>query len=322
MSALDMYPQKYADKLPPDAKGILATLSDDVAQLAYDVWNAALEELSSKPYQAPTKAPTKAPTIDEFHAAIRGFLAHIERVNVRAGKQLARVVPALGVLSDKDLGVVSSVGREATIARKHWGIGYPTDTAILETTYAVAVDALAWSFLYHKFGKIPPTTPLREVLSADELELTGADPVAPVGDVLPREALAQACRDACQRAYELLVILEVELELRLGRDLGPKPAVDNVVARYFEILCDMISTYASAPGSARERSWSWKDFGEGKLKLDDAEIRRFLSPPVDNLKTGANSWIVSDLTPNERHFRFLFQEYGGWCSRGGRDGEL
>ena len=105
----------------------------------------------------------------------------------------------------------------------------PTDIDVLRRNYAAAVDALAWAFLYCKLGKTPPTTPLRELFSADELKLTGADPATPVGDVLPREELVEACRDTCARAAGLLDILDVELETRSG-DLRPKPAVENVVS--------------------------------------------------------------------------------------------
>ena len=50
------------------------------------------------------------------------------------------------------------------------------------------------------------------------------------------------------------------------------------MARYLEILCNMISIQAS--GSAPRRPWRWEDFGEGKLKLPSgAEIRKFISPP-------------------------------------------
>ena len=166
-SALDMYTKQYADRLPLDAKRVLATLFDDVAQLAYDAWNAADEELASKPIQSPAKDTA----FDEFMSAARGIVAYWERIPARACELLRRAVPALGVLSDKDLVVVSRVGREAMIARKN-GLD-PTDTvALLRGTYAAGVDALAWSFLYYKFAKIPPTTPLGEMLSADELELT------------------------------------------------------------------------------------------------------------------------------------------------------
>jgi hypothetical protein len=93
----------------------------------------------------------------------------------------------------------------------------PTDTAVLfRRTYAAAVDALAFAFLYYKFGKTSPTTPLAEVLSADELK-DGADPAAPVGDVLPREELVQACRDACARAAGLLDSLDVCVPNRRSR---------------------------------------------------------------------------------------------------------
>ena len=58
---------------------------------------------------------------------------------------------------------MSRIGREAMIARKY-GLDL-TDIAVLLQVHAVAVDALAWTFLYYKFGTLPPTTPLREVLA-------------------------------------------------------------------------------------------------------------------------------------------------------------
>ena len=132
----------------------------------------------------------------------------------------------------------------------------PTDIdVLLRPTYATVVNGLAWTFLYCKLRKIGPTTPLRELFPADELELTGADPV-------PREALVQACRDACARAAGLLDSLDV-LDSQFA-DLRPKPAVENVMARYLEILGDMISTHAS--GSAPRRPWHWEDFCEGKSR--------------------------------------------------------
>jgi hypothetical protein len=297
-SALDMF-SPCADRLPPDAKRVLATLFDDVAQLAYDAWNAAF---------------------DEFMSAARG-IAYWE-IPARACELLRRTVPALGVLSDKDLVVVSRVGREAMIARKNRLD--PTDTvALLQGTYAAGVDALAWSFLYSKFATVPPTTPLGEMLSADELELTGADPRTPVGDVLPRDALVQACRDACQRATELVDLFEAESEMPIiVRDLrGLKPARENVVARYFEILRNLISMQAS--GSAPRRPWRSEDFGEGKLKLPSgAEIRKFIAPPgnpIDNLKSGWKEAGYADFTEREnKNFKLIHQLHWGWCSRASR----
>jgi hypothetical protein len=94
----------------------------------------------------------------------------------------------------------------------------PTDIdVLLRPTYATVVNGLAWTFLYCKLRKIGPTTPLRELFPADELELTGADPATPVGDVLPREALVQACRDACARAAGLLDSLDVCVPNRRSR---------------------------------------------------------------------------------------------------------
>jgi hypothetical protein len=309
-SALDMF-SPCADRLPPDAKRVLATLFDDVTQLADDAWKAAADELP-KSYQPPADDP------DKVMSVMREINAHWVRLRAGARKLLRHAVPALTALSDQDLNVVISVGREAMIARKH-GLD-PTDTAVLlRRIYAAAVDALAFAFLYYKFGKTNPTTPLAEVLSADELKLTDADPAAPVGDVLPRDALIQACRDACDRAAELLVILDVELEMRIGRDLGPKPAVENVVARYFEILCGTISTHAS---TRRGADFSGREFKTPR----DAEIRRFLSPsgspsiaPLtpDNLKSGF--WLLpayGDLTPSEViDFKMVLQMHWSWCRR-------
>ena len=319
-SALDLFTPHYANQLPPDAKQIFATLFDDVAWLAYDAREAALEELSKQ------QPPPKYPAADEFHAAIRGFLAHIECVNVRAGKQIARAIPALATLSNKDLGIVSRIGREAMIARKY-GLDLTDIAVLLRQVHAVAVDALAWTFLYYKFGKIPPTTPLREVLAADELKLTGADPAIPIGDVLPRDALVEACRDTCHGAYDVLSELDIELELDIGRDLrAPKPTVEDVVARYFEILCDAISTPAF--GSAPRRNWNWEDLDEGKLKLPSgAEIKRFLFPPPRNPElmrdVEKGEWGLlkgyDDLTRRTRgQFDWLHQTYGGWCHRPAR----
>ena len=307
-SALAMFTPRYAEELPPDEKRILATLFDDVARLACDAFIAADDEEMLKPNQPPADA--------EFRSPAWPVLVYWERVNTRASKKLARAVPALGVLSDKDLDVVSRVGREAMIARKYGPD--PTDIDILRQTCAAIVDALAWTFLNHKLGKIPPTTPLREVFSADELELTGGDPAAPVGDVLPCNSLVQACRDTVGGAGDLFEILAVELELRFGVDLGTKPLVENVVAKLFEILCDLISTHRAAmPGSAPRRSWNWENFRGGEFKTPmAAEIRRFVSPPRNK---GSGYRGYADLTPREnRCFQIIFQAYDLWCRRPAR----
>jgi hypothetical protein len=308
-SALDMFTPRYAERLPPDAKRILATLSDDVARLAYDAFNAADDEEMLKPNPPPPKDPLFD---EEFGLEAGPALTYWERVNARASFLLTRAVPALGVLSDKYLDIVSRVGRTAMIARKYGPD--PTDIAILQRTCVAIVDALAWTFLYYKFGKIPPTTPLREVFSADELELTGGDPASSVGDVLPRDSLVQACRDTVGGAGDLFEILEVELEQRFGRDLGTKPTIENVVARHFEILCDTISTPAF--GSTPRRSWNFEDFRGREFKTPMAEIRRFLSPPGNK---GSGYRDYDDLTPREnRCFKMIFHAYDLWCRRPAR----
>ena len=94
-SAFDMFIPHYADQLSPEAKHILAGLPDNVLQLAHDTWEAAHDELKvSLKYEAMT--PEERVQI------------YWERVAARACEQLARNVPALGVLSDNDLDVVIS----------------------------------------------------------------------------------------------------------------------------------------------------------------------------------------------------------------------
>jgi hypothetical protein len=162
------------------------------------------------------------------------------------------------------------------------------DNAIRQA-YAAAADALAWSFLYYKFAKIPPTTPLGEMFSAGELELIGADPATPVGDVLPREELVQACRDTCGRAAELIDSLYAK---KTGLwNLPRKSEAENVVVRYFEILCDLISARAFIPGSAPRRSWNWEDFSGRKLETRSGNaISRFLKTPLGSDEICRLSW--------------------------------
>jgi hypothetical protein len=196
-SALDMFTPRYAGQLSPKAKHILAGLPANVVQLAsFDAHKAADDKISKL---------CESPADDE---SLSGPIAYWNRVRAQARKQLARDVPALNALSDKDLDVVIMVARSAMIAGKHGLV--PTDTAVLTRTYEMGVDALAWAFLYHKLRETPPTTPLREMFPADELGLAGADPATPVGDVLPHDALVQGCRDACAGATEILDVLEME----------------------------------------------------------------------------------------------------------------
>ena len=189
----------------------------------------------------------------------------------------------------------------------------PTDTVVLlRQTYAASVDALVWAFLYYKLGKIPPTTPLREVLSADELKF-GVDPALPIGDVLPHDTLVQACHDACGRAADLLGILDAASINSFSPasempflNLPGESDVENVAVRLFEILCDLISTRASMPGSVRERSWSWEDFSGCKLETRSGkEVRKFLKTPT---------FKYDDLTPdNNWNLNFIRQEHNCWC---------
>jgi hypothetical protein len=96
------------------------------------------------------------------------------------------------------------------------------------------------------------------------------------------------------------------------------------MARYLEILGDMISTHAS--GSAPRRPWHWEDFGEGKFKLPSgAEIRRFLLPPgnkdcgtvaSESLKSGFRLAGYDDLDEREnRNLKLIHQMHWSWCRR-------
>ena len=105
-SALDLFATYHVDRLSPEAMHILAGLPDNVLELAFDTWEAAAAELM-------VSLNYEAMTVDE---RIEVFW---ERVAVRACEQLARNVPALGVLSDNDLDVViSAAGNGETV--KNW----------------------------------------------------------------------------------------------------------------------------------------------------------------------------------------------------------
>jgi hypothetical protein len=297
---LEYYTWRFTDQLTPKEKQILAAMSDDLYKLVRAAFEMAQDQLSPPDGLLP------------------GYEDHsVFRARVRRNE------PALESLSDQELDValdaVRRLGSDGHAVEKFLaktGEYVPVDTDVLRRAYAAVVNGLAWTFLYYKFGKTPATTPLRELFSADELELTGADPATPVGDVLPREALVQACRDACARAADLLDILDYRdlLNIRFA-DLRPKPAVENVVARYLEILRDTITP--SRPGR-------WEDFSEGKLELPSgAEIRRFLFPPgnkdiapltSDNLKSGWKQEGYDDLDDREnRNFKLIHQLHWGWC---------
>ena len=102
-SAFDLFSTYHVDRLSPEAKHILAGLPDNVLELAFDTWEAAAAELM-------VSLNYEAMTVDE---RLEVFW---ERVAVRAREQLARNVPALGVLSDNDLDVViSAAGNSETV---------------------------------------------------------------------------------------------------------------------------------------------------------------------------------------------------------------
>jgi len=97
-SALDMYTKRYADQLPPKAQQILAQLSDNVVQLAFDAHMAVDDEMSeSEPF----------PDNDEDRSR------YWARVSAGACARLRRDVPALEALSDEDLDIVIRVSINA-----------------------------------------------------------------------------------------------------------------------------------------------------------------------------------------------------------------
>ena len=318
-SVLQYYTWRFTDQLTPEEKQILARLSDNVYRLVRAAFEIAQDQLSPPDGLLPGY---------EDHS---GF-----RTRVRRNE------PALKSLSDQELDVMLDAVRRLgpdgyayeealAVLEKHLATGEyverPDDNDVLRRAYAMVVNGLAWAFLYYKFGKIPPTTPLAELFSSAELELTGGDPTIPVGDILPRETLVHACRDSWTRATDLVDLLGVLSEMRIGNDLhGPKPAVENVVARLFEILCDLISTHrAFMPGSVPRRSRNLEDFRREFKTPMDAEIRGFLSPPgnpnvapltSDNLKSGWKVAGYADFTPREnRNFKLIHQMHWNWCRR-------
>jgi hypothetical protein len=97
-SALDMYTPRYADQLPPKAQQILAQLSDNVVQLAFDAAYSDDDEMS-----------------EPFPANDEDRLAYWARQRARARAQLRREVPALNALSDEDLDVVIGASINAAI---------------------------------------------------------------------------------------------------------------------------------------------------------------------------------------------------------------
>jgi hypothetical protein len=95
-SALDMFTPRYADRLPPEAKRILATLSDNVVRLAFDAQLDVGDEVAElEPF----------PGMDEYWA----------RRKLLTRARLRRDVPALNALSDEDLDTVIAESISAAI---------------------------------------------------------------------------------------------------------------------------------------------------------------------------------------------------------------